>query len=319
MAGLVEHVMINKLGDDLDDAITFVGGDTSEVHNIMQYPRVIREQLMAGKIDLNKSIILEGDSCVIIADAEGRDQYNTEYATGIKTGLNPGAYYIRLCTAVSDIEPVYIDLTPIFSDIEIGGLDIDEVVSRVISSNEIKVAIQNEVNKVLSKYALQSDLDEIEERVSALENWEMPESGLTEEEVNNIISNILSGYVKNESLEDIERRISEVESREDKVGISEEDAQKLIDESLVGYATDEELESKVDKKVYEAQYNTVSEKITSLEQVSNNVTEVLQPQLEIIEKTLEEKVDESIVVSIVNSRLDELADDDGIDINELNW
>ena len=45
MASLTEHVMINKLGDDLDEAITFVGGDTSSVTNIMQYPQIIKDQL----------------------------------------------------------------------------------------------------------------------------------------------------------------------------------------------------------------------------------------------------------------------------------
>lgn len=46
MASLLEHVMINKLGDDLDAAITAVGGDTSNVDHIMDYPEIIRNQLI---------------------------------------------------------------------------------------------------------------------------------------------------------------------------------------------------------------------------------------------------------------------------------
>jgi len=149
MANLVEHVMINKLGDELDDAITFAGGDTSNVDNIMQYPIIIRDQL--GK-SYNKNILIEGDSCIIIADKEGRDEYNTEYATGIKTGLNPEAYYIRICTAVKDIEPLYIDLTPITDLISEGGLiNIEEIVSRIINSSEMQDQVHIEVENYLSE------------------------------------------------------------------------------------------------------------------------------------------------------------------------
>lgn len=150
MADLLEHVMINKLGDDLDEAITYVGGDTSLVSHISQYPDIIREQLSANGITLDKTIILEGDSCVIIADETGRDEYNTEYAVGVKTGLNPGAYYIRICTAVKDIEPIYIDLTPITDLINLGGADLDSIVQQVINSPIMK-----------STYMTKNDLDDL--------------------------------------------------------------------------------------------------------------------------------------------------------------
>lgn len=157
MASLTEHVMINKLGDDLDEAITFVGGDTSKVDNIMKYPQIIKEQLSAGGIKLDKSIILEGDSCVIIADEGGRDVYNTEYAVGEKTGLNPGAYYIRICTAVEDIEPVYIDLTPIFENFnDDSGL----------TESEVLLLIE----KSLLGYVKDEDLDDLNIRVKYLED-----------------------------------------------------------------------------------------------------------------------------------------------------
>lgn len=171
MASLTEHVMINKLGDDLDEAITFVGGDTSNVSHIMQYPQIIREQLSAGKIDLNKSIILEGDSCIIIADSEGRDQYNTEYAIGEKSGLNPGAYYIRICTAVKDIEPVYIDLTQIIGSNDPSDIDVQELINRVVDVEkditDIETSVSNITERVNILEKTESDnLDEIVNKVS---------------------------------------------------------------------------------------------------------------------------------------------------------
>lgn len=150
MADLLEHVMINKLGDDLDEAITYVGGDTSRVSHISQYPSIIKEQLSANGVKLDKEIILEGDSCVIIADESGRDEYNTEYAVGVKTGLNPGAYYVRICTAVKDIEPIYIDLTPVTDLIITGGIDLDAIVQQVINSPTME-----------STYVSKADLDDL--------------------------------------------------------------------------------------------------------------------------------------------------------------
>lgn len=249
MASLTEHVMINKLGDDLDSAITFVGGDTTGVDNIMQYPAIIREQLSASGINFNKSIILEGDSAVIIADSEGRDSYNTEYAVGEKTGLNPGAYYIRICTAVKDIEPVYIDLTPVIDLVSNGeSVDIDTIVDRVIKSPEIIKVIQNEIN---------NQIYDLEKRISALEK--RPE-GVTEDRVLEIVDNSLEGYAKKSDLDDkldintynvdksnLEAKIEALENRPDQTGITEEEVLILIENSLKSYASKEELTSVIER------------------------------------------------------------------------
>lgn len=249
MASLTEHVMINKLGDDLDSAITFVGGDTTGVDNIMQYPAIIREQLSASGINFNKSIILEGDSAVIIADSEGRDSYNTEYAVGEKTGLNPGAYYIRICTAVKDIEPVYIDLTPVIDLVSNGEpVDIDTIVDRVIKSPEIVKVIQDEINK---------QIYDLEKRISMLEK--RPE-GVTEDRVLEIVDNSLEGYAKKSDLDDkldintynvdksnLEAKIEALENRPDQTGITEEEVLILIENSLKSYASKEELTSVIER------------------------------------------------------------------------
>jgi hypothetical protein len=73
------------------------------------------------------------------------------------------------------------------------------------------------------------------------------------------------------------------------------------------------------KSEYEAQYNTISEKIVEFEQTSTNVTEVLQPQISVIENTLKEKLDTTQVEAIVVDKLNELKDDEGINVDELTW
>lgn len=169
MASLTEHVMINKLGDDLDEAITFAGGDTTDVTNIMQYPQIIKEQLSAccGSMMI-KEMVLEGDSAIIIADEAGRDEYNTLYASGIKTGLNPDSYYIRICTAVKDIEPVYIDLTPVTDLIQTSGgvVNIDAIVKKVIESPEIKDAINKEVQSTIEN--ITTDIENITSNITTI-------------------------------------------------------------------------------------------------------------------------------------------------------
>ena len=145
MANLIEHVMLNKFTDELDEAITFVGGDTSKVSHFSEYPEVIKAQLVAGKIPTE--YILEGDTSIIIADEYGRDQYNTQYAVGEKSGLIPGALYIRICTAIKDIEPIYVDCTPIkevfFNDKELDDRIINTVKQHIDNDGILKDTIEN--------------------------------------------------------------------------------------------------------------------------------------------------------------------------------
>lgn len=265
MASLTEHVMINKLGDDLDDAITFVGGNTSSVTNIMQYPQIIREQLSASNIH-GDELVLEDDTCIIIATDDGRDEYNTRYASGVKTGLNPGAYYIRICTAVEDIEPVYIDLTPVTDLIQSGGgiVNIDTIVKKVIESPEIKTAINQEI---------QSHLEDINNRLTVLENKEH----LTTDDVQDLINSSLTNYVTKDELNDIEQ------------GVTEERVAEIIDEKL----------------------NQVNISQTTIENITNDIASINQ--------TLETKVDQSTVEQIVIEKLESNKNDNGINVDELDW
>lgn len=92
MASLLEHVMINKLGDDLNAAILAVGGDTSSVDHIMDYPEIIRNQLInrdghecnpddpsnpgSGNIDINELIseIVNSERFLYIMKSFGDDE-----------------------------------------------------------------------------------------------------------------------------------------------------------------------------------------------------------------------------------------------------
>lgn len=301
MASLTEHVMINKLGDDLDSAITFVGGDTTGVDNIMQYPAIIREQLSASGINFNKSIILEGDSAVIIADSEGRDSYNTEYAVGEKTGLNPGAYYIRICTAVKDIEPVYIDLTPVIDLVSNGeSVDINTIVDRVINSPEIVKVIQNEIN---------NQIYDLEKRISALEK--RPE-GVTEDRVLEIVDNSLEGYAKKSDLDDkldintynvdksnLEAKIEALENRPDQTGITEEEVLILIENSLKNYASKEELTSVIERVtlIEERPVGVSEERVQEI--VDNNLGDITE-RVEDLEQAADQDLD-YIVQRVIES------------------
>ena len=143
MANLTEHVILNKWDNDINDAIVAVGGDTQGSAGLPDYAKIIREQLVARGATPSPSpgveFILEGDSCIIEADATGCDPYNTEYAVGIKSGLIPGVLYLRLCTAVKDIEPVYIDLQRLTGT----QVDIDAIINELLNSNTFQEITQD--------------------------------------------------------------------------------------------------------------------------------------------------------------------------------
>lgn len=171
MANLTEHVIINKWDNDINEAITAVGGNTEGAGGLPDYASIIREQLVARGVtptpEMGKEFILEGDSCVIEADATGCDPYNTEYAVGIKSGLIPGTLYLRLCTAVKDIEPVYIDLTRVSgSDVDIEAI-IDEVLKRIDIGENIKETIQEVTNQV---DVIQNNVTTLQSQVTDLQD-----------------------------------------------------------------------------------------------------------------------------------------------------
>lgn len=184
MANLTEHVIINKWDNDINDAITAVGGNTEGAGGFPDYAKIIREQLVAKGIgpepEAGKEFILEGDSCVIEADDNGCDYYNTEYAIGIKTGLIPGTLYLRLCTAVKDIEPVYIDLTRVCG--EGGEVDIEKVIEEVLKSTEF-ISLQDNINNVQNQIT------------------QLQETKIEKDEVTIIINEAISDLGNNEGID----------------------------------------------------------------------------------------------------------------------
>jgi hypothetical protein len=151
MANLAEHVMMNKWDDDINNAIISVGGKTEGSSGLPDYANIIRNQLISKDncIQNGKEILLEGDSCIIEADETGRDNYNTEYAIGVKTGLVPGTLYLRICTAVKDLEPIYIDLTRL--NINDDLIDIDSIIAELLNSRNFMTQITNDISENISQ------------------------------------------------------------------------------------------------------------------------------------------------------------------------
>ena len=291
MASLIEHAMINKLGDDLDSAITFAGGDTSSVTNIMQYPEIIRQQLSSGGVNLNSSIILEGDSCVIKSDEDGRDPYNTEYASGIKSGLNPETYYVRICTAVKDIEPVYIDMTPITNLIGTGELpgdiDMDAIVEAVLreitadnfASREDLEKVSKSVDALGKRvdaledidhtgYATKEDTEDLSARIEALEN-----------------STPSGDWV---SKEEFEAKTSSIETSIDALEKFDHDAYATKEEVANTYVSTEVYEkdiisinSSIETKASAEELDSLTERVIGLETIAGgNIDDIAQRVIE---------------------------------------
>lgn len=147
MAGLLEHVMINKLGDDLDEAITFVGGDTSNVSHISEYPKVIKQQLTQGASLTIHEMIIPEQSKIITSTDTGTDSYSTDYSTGIKSGLEPNTQYLRLCMALVGKEPVYIDMSTLSTVDDTHIMDIvlnsQEFNNLIDKTNSLESEIEN--------------------------------------------------------------------------------------------------------------------------------------------------------------------------------
>lgn len=168
MANLTEHVILNKWDNDINDAIVSVGGNTQGSAGLPDYAKIIREQLVARGLtpapEPGKEFILEGDSCIIEADVNGCDQYNTEYAVGVKSGLIPGVLYMRLCTAVNGIEPVYIDLQRLTGS----STDIDVIINELLNSNNFIESIKGEVIQEVT--VLQENIEQIQEQITSIQD-----------------------------------------------------------------------------------------------------------------------------------------------------
>ena len=247
MAGLLEHVMINKLGDDLDEAITFVGGDTSMVSHISQYPEVIKTQLGTGAALELHEIIVPDESKIIISTDSGKDNYSTKYATGIKTDLIPDTKYLRLCTAVVGKEPVYIDLSSLYNG-EGGDIcDPQYIIDIILNTPEIKEYIINDLNLQINDLqsslnttqkevgTIQEELNEIKEHINEIEG-----GSIDEDNINSLIDEKLEPITN--SIKNINAQLKEL----DKDCVTEDEVIDIvIDSNQVKSLIDSKIESRV--------------------------------------------------------------------------
>jgi chromosome segregation ATPase len=122
-----------------------------------------------------KEVIVDEDNYIIFADSQGRDYYNTRYASGIKTGLEPGSMYIRICTAVKNIDPIYIPLDPLIKNLptgEGGNVNINEIVNEVLKSPIFDAKLENKVGSVIDDAILEvtAEVNKLDKHVSDLDN-----------------------------------------------------------------------------------------------------------------------------------------------------
>lgn len=172
MANLTEHVILNKWDNDINEAIVSVGGDTTGSAGLPDYARIIREQLVARGVNPDvkpgEEFILQADSYIIEPTSEGHDEYRTEYAAGIKTGLIPGHLYLRLCLAIKDIEPTYIDLSRISG----GIVDIDEIVNLLLNNQSFIDTLKGEtIHEITQEVTIiQQEISVVQEQIAAIQD-----------------------------------------------------------------------------------------------------------------------------------------------------
>ena len=129
MASLLEHVMINKLSDELNEAIISVGGDTSCASGPMDYPGIIRDQLSANGFTGSNSLV-EGDG-VTIERVEGGYKISSNSSAVLIDDLqpihnidgDPNADVIPAGTSIQDVfEKLFEDILPTLPSIIQGDI-----------------------------------------------------------------------------------------------------------------------------------------------------------------------------------------------------
>lgn len=150
------------------------------------------------------SSVYKGD--IIIADDEGKDQYNDE---DIKSGLQPNSVYLRLYVANSQ-EPVYILLS---GHGLVNGDDITayiggstEYVDVTISGNTISASLnQAGVDKLKDIDNINSTVKLLDGRMDVIDaKLDIIEPKIvTKEEVNNLIQNEVTNVFNSEASEEV--------------------------------------------------------------------------------------------------------------------
>lgn len=134
MSNLVNHVLMNKLDDELNEAIKEVGGDTSGATGPWDYPAIIKEQLEAkgsGTGGGEISIDLKAGPGIIIKEFQGQ-KFICSTSGALTTGaLNPpsGSYkqpvseVIEAGTPVQEVfEALFYKILPKMSSVYKGDI-----------------------------------------------------------------------------------------------------------------------------------------------------------------------------------------------------
>ena len=127
MSNLVNHVLMNKLDDELNKAINEVGGDTSGAKGPWDYPAIIKEQLGAKGM----SVDLKAGPGIVIRDFHGQ-KFICSTSGALTTGaLNPpsGSYgqpvsdVIEAGTPVQEVfEALFYKILPKMSSVYKGDI-----------------------------------------------------------------------------------------------------------------------------------------------------------------------------------------------------
>lgn len=282
MANLLEHVMINKLGDDLGEAITEVGGDVSGIDNIMDYPEYIKNNLTAG-VPGESVLLQEGDGVIIKKNSNGYEIGATSEAKLVaeikgnnliipKTATIQEAL-AKIVYSIPAIGDDYIDnsqgstaiirttetgtdfySTPYTSG-EMDGLNADRLYLRICTTKIDSVPtyvdlddIFTQVQKIVDDVKVDIDIDDIVNQV--------------------LTSPLLSNMIEQQ----IKSSIDDVIKKEIKEEIQSSDTQQLIQNAI------EEEVAKVE---------------TDVAEISNKV-DTIETNVEAVEKKIEDEIEEAI-------------------------
>lgn len=337
MANLLEHVMINKLGDDLGEAITEVGGDVSGIDNIMDYPEYIKNNLTAG-IPGESVLLREGDGIIIKKNSNGYEIGATSEAKLVadikgnnltipKTATIQEAL-AKIVYSIPAIGDDYIDnsqgSTAIIRTTETGtdsyntpytsgemdGLNADRLYLRICTTK-------------IDSVPTYVDLDDIFTQVQ-----KMVDDVKIDIDVDDIVNQVLTSPLLSNMIEQqVKSSIDAVIEKEIKEEIQSGDTQQLIQKAI------EEEVAKVENNVTEIsnKVNTIETKVENIERDLNSIekridTEVgtLNNNIETVSQLAEEA---KSMATVMNERIDEFetiideittnVDDEGLTDDEI--
>jgi methyl-accepting chemotaxis protein len=291
--------MINKLGDDLGEAITEVGGDVSGIDNIMDYPEYIKNNLTAG-VPGDNILLQEGAGIIIKKNGNGYKIGATSEAKLVEEIKGKNLTIPKLTTiqealakivySIPAIGDDYIDnsqgstaiirttetgtdtyKTPYTSG-EMDGLNADRLYLRICTTK-------------LDSVPTYVDLDDIFAQVQ-----KMVDDVKVDIDIDDIVNQVLTSPLLINMIEQqVKSSIDAVIEKEIKEEIQSEDTQQLIRKAI------EEEVAKVE---------------TDVTEISNKV-DTIETKVEAVEKKIEDEIEEAVStvsqnITIINNSLEQV-------------